>query len=167
MSSVSKILKDTKHWLIRVQDGENFRNSLHPFWGVKSGAINKKTFKRGNGIKTIVEKINPGDILWFFTSKAYGGKVIGMSEFTNYYDRHDEPLIPVHTYSNREQNWKGDEDWSIQIHYKNLYNTETQNLNMVLQCGGVILEYETFKNKGLPDLYEHYKNFKYYNPQNN
>jgi hypothetical protein len=146
--------KEIKHWLIRVQDGENFRNSKHPFWGVKKG--------KGGGVKTIVNKIQTGDILWFMTSKPYGGKLIGMSEYTCYYDRDDEPLIPIHTYSNTEQNWKGDENWSIQIHYTNLYNTETQNIRAIIQCGGIILEYETFKDRGLPDLYTHYKNYKYY-----
>ena len=38
-----------KHWLIRVQNGENFRNSRYPFWGLKRG--------KGGGIKTIVNKI--------------------------------------------------------------------------------------------------------------
>jgi hypothetical protein len=146
--------QELKHWIIRVKDGENFKNSKHPFWGVKRG--------NGGGIKTIVNKIKIGDILWFMTSKKYGGKLIGMSEYTCYYDRYDEPLIPIHTYSNIEQNWVGDEDWSIQIHYTNLYTTEKQNLYAVIQCSGVILEYETFKDKGLPDLHNHYKNFKYY-----
>ena len=147
-------IQESKHWLIRVQDGENFRNSKYPFWGVK----------RGNHgcIKTIVNKIKKGDILWFMTSKKYGGKLIGMSEYTCYYDRDNEPLIPIHTYSNREQNWKGEENWSIQIHYQNLYITEKQNIKAVIQCGGIILEYETFKDRGLPDVYTHYKNFKYY-----
>ena len=142
------------HWLIRVQDGKNFRNSKYPFWGVKKGT-------HGN-IKTIVNKFQPGDILWFITSKKYGGKIIGMSEYICYYDKDDEPLIPIHTYYNKEQNWLGDEKWSIQIQYKNLYNTEKQNIETIIQCAGIILEYETFKNKGLPDLYTHYKNFKFY-----
>jgi hypothetical protein len=142
------------HWLIRVQDGENFRNSKYPFWGVKKG-------HHGN-IKTIVNKFQSGDILWFITSKKYGGKIIGMSEYTCYYDKDDEPLIPIHTYYNKEQNWLGDEKWSIQIQYKNLYNTEKQNIEAIIQCAGIILEYETFKNKGFPDLYTHYKNFKFY-----
>ena len=46
--------------------------------------------------------------------------------------------------------------WNIQIHYKNLYITEKQNIRAVIQCGGIILEYETFKDRGLPDLYYHY-----------
>ena len=107
-------------------------------------------------------KFKEGDILWFLTSKSFGGKIIGMSEYTCYYDRKSEPLISIHTYSNKEQNWVGGGDWSIQIHYKNLYLTEKQNLEAIVQCGGNILEYETFKNRGLPDLYKHYEMFKFY-----
>ena len=140
------------HWLIRVHDGINFKNSIFPFWGVKAG--------RGGGIKTIVSKIKKGDILWFMTSKKYGGKIIGMAEYTEYYDRRDEPLIPIHTYSNKDQKWHGNEDWCIQMHYTNLYNTEKQNIEITVQCGGIILNYDTFKGKeGMPDLFNHYNNF--------
>jgi len=146
--------QEPNHWLIRVQDGKNLRNSKYPFWGVKRG--------RHNCIKTIVNKMNPGDILWFMTSKPYGGKLIGMSMYECHYDRHDEPLVPIRTYSNNEQNWKGDIDWSIQIYDTNFYGTEKQNIKAVVQCGGIILKYETFKDRGLPNLYNHYKNFSYY-----
>ena len=142
------------HWIIRVADGENFKNSKFLFWGVKQG--------RNGCIKTIVKKINKGDILWFMTSKIYGGKLIGMSEYINFYDREDEPLININTLSNEEQNWKGTEQWDIQIHYTNLYNTEKQNINACLQCGGIILEYIKFKEKIKDNLIEHYKNFKFY-----
>ena len=147
-------LQESKHWLIRVKDGENFRNSKYPFWGVK----------RGNHgcIKTIVNKIKQGDALWFMTSKKYGGKLIGVSRYICSYDRDNEPLIPIHTYSNKEQNWEGEENWSIQIHYENLYITEKQNIKASVQCGGIILEYETFKDKKLPNLYNHYNMFKFY-----
>ena len=37
-----------KIWIIRVNDGENFRNSNFPFWGVKRG--------KSGCIKTIVKK---------------------------------------------------------------------------------------------------------------
>jgi len=44
-----------QHWIIRVQDGGNFRNSKYPFWGVKRG--------KNNCIKTIVNnKFKKGDI---------------------------------------------------------------------------------------------------------
>ena len=115
-----------KHWIFRVQDGENFENNpnIH-FWGVKSG--------RNDCIKTTVKKIKEKDVLWFMTSKKYGGKIIGMAEYTNYYDKRDEPLINVNTYSNKEQNWKGENVWDIQVHYTNLYITERQNISAIIQ----------------------------------
>lgn len=141
------------HWLIRVQDGINFKNSKMPFWGVKKG--------KNGSVKGLVNKIKKGDILWFIKSKKFGGTIIGMSEFTCYYDRDDEPLVSINTYSNEEQNWIGNEDWSIQIHYKNFYETESQNLKAIIQCAATILNYNTFKDK-LPDLEKHYQNFKFY-----
>lgn len=143
---------EKNHWIIRVKDGENLKRSKYPFWGVK----------RGGGIKRIVEKIKQGDILWFLTSKNNGGKLIGMAEFTGFYDRDDEPLIQINTFSNTEQGWLGDEKWDIQIHFKNFYNTEKQDIKVVIQCGAVVMQYETFKNRIKDDLYEHYKNFKFY-----
>ena len=142
----------TQYWLIRVGDGKNLRNSNYPFWGVK------QRFK-GN-----VNKMRAGDVLLFITSKQgdESGKVIAMGEYTEYYDRHEEPLLQIHTKTNVEQNWTGGEDWSIQIHYKNLYITERQNIKVCIAHPSVILNYETFKSKINDDLIEHYKNFKYY-----
>lgn len=116
----------------------------------------------GGCIKTIINKMQKGDILWFMTSKKYGGKLIGMSEYCRFYDREDEPLVQINTKTNEEQNWKGDEPWDIQIQYCNLYITEKQNIKAIIQCPGTILEYETFKDKMDEDLYTHYKNFKFY-----
>jgi hypothetical protein len=144
-----------KHFIFRVKDGKNFENSIYPFWGIKRG--------NGGGFKTqVTNNINEGDILWFMTSKAYGGKIIAMAEYCGFYDRNDEPLLQINTKTNEEQGWKGDECWDIQIHYSNLYNTKKQNILACIQCGGIILEYETFKDRINSDLYEHYKNFKFY-----
>jgi len=152
MMTEAMLVPSVQYWLIRVGDGENLRNSNYPFWGVKH------RFK-GN-----VRKMNRGDILLFITSKQgdESGKVIAMGEYTEYYDRHDEPLLQIHTKTNVEQNWKGDEDWSIQIHYKDLYITERQNIKVSIACAAPILNYETFKSRIADDLIEHYKNFKYY-----
>jgi len=138
------------HWIIRVNDGINFSNSIYPFWGVK---------KR---YKSYVKKFKPGDILWFMTSKPFGGKLIGMSEYTGFYDRNDEPLIQINTYTNKDQNWVGDEDWVIQIHYTNLYNTSKQEIKACIQHQNAIFNYETYKNKIDGNLYKHYKGFKFY-----
>jgi len=142
------------HWIIRVNDGENFRNSKYPFWGMKRG--------KNGCIKTIITKLKKGDILWFLTSKPYGSKIIGMSEYCGFYDRNDEPLLYINTKTNEEQNWTGDENWDIQLHYCNLYITEKQNITGCIPCGNIILKYETFKNKINSDLYQEYKNFKFY-----
>jgi hypothetical protein len=96
------------------------------------------------------------------TSKKYGGKLIGMSEYCEFRDRDDEALLQVITPTNKEQNWKGNDEWSIQLHYCNLYITEKQNILCCIQCGGVILEYETFKYMIHENLYDHYDNFKKY-----
>jgi hypothetical protein len=137
------------HYIIRVKDGENFRNSIFPFWGVKK-------CMKGN-----VKKMKKGDILWFLTSIPYGGKIIGMAEFVEWHDRRED-ILQINTKTNVEQKWKGDDDWDIQINYCNLYNTEKQNIIGCIQCAAVILSYETFKNKINGDLYEHYRNFKFY-----
>jgi hypothetical protein len=145
---------EKKHWIIRVNDGENFYNSKFPFWGVKRG--------KNGCIKTIVRKIQNGDILWFMRSKKYGGKIIGMSEYCGFYDKDVEALIQIKTKTNEEQNLKGDEKWDIQIHYCNLYITERQNIIGCIQCGGIILEYDTYKDKINRDLYNEYSNFIFY-----
>ena len=142
------------HWIIRVGDGDNFRNSNFPFCGVKRG--------KNGCIKTVVKKINQGDVLWFMTSKHYDGKLIGMAKYDTFYDRDNEPLVQLNTKSNEEQNWKGGEPWDIQIHYYDLYVTERQNITACIQCSAIILQYETFKDKIKGDLYEHYKNFCFY-----
>ena len=147
-------LNAVNHWIIRVNDGENFRNSVNPFWGVKRG--------QGGNIKTIVGKMKEGDVLWFCTSKPFGGKLIGMAEFVGFYDSRDEPLIPVNTLSNEEQGWSGNSEWDIQIHYKNEYDTDRQDIKACIQCSAIIMKYDTFREKVNGDLYEHYKNFKYY-----
>jgi hypothetical protein len=83
-----------RFWIIRVNDGENFRNSKFPFWGVKRG--------KNGCIKTIIKKMKNGDILWFMTSKKHGGKLIGMSEYCGFYDVEDEPLIQINTKTNEQ-----------------------------------------------------------------
>lgn len=148
----SKSKMDNKHWIIRVSDGNNLRRSKYPFWGVKRAA----------GIKCIVERMKHGDILWFLTNKASGGKFVGMAQFTGFYDRQDEPLVQINTFSNEEQGWLGDAEWDVQIHYKNFYNTERQDIKVLIQCPATIMSYETFKDRMPCNLYEHYINFVYY-----
>ena len=142
-----------KHWMIRVGDGLNFINSRYAVWGIKRG--------RGGCLKSIVQKFNPGDILWFFTSKKFGGKFIGMAEYTRMYDRKDEQLVRIHTLTNSEQNWTGSDDWSIQIHYKNLYLVFLkQNIPVSIQHPAIIFDYENFADSVEGDLIEQFRCFK-------
>lgn len=148
------IINNPELFIIRVGNGRNFKNSVNPFWGVKRGA--------GGGIKTIVEKIPIGAILCFFTSKEYGGNIIGMAEYTGLYDRSDEPIHPFYTCTCDAQGWVGEDDWALQLHYTNLYNTERQQIKICLQWGGIIGEYKTFRDRIADDLYLHYRNFVFY-----
>tara|TARA_B100000963_G_C22606621_1_gene662820 strand:- start:1463 stop:1924 length:462 start_codon:yes stop_codon:yes gene_type:complete len=147
-------MSDKHHWIIRVGDGINFKNSKYPFWGMKKGS--------GGGIKTLASKIKRGDILWFVTNKKHGGYIIGMAEFINMFDKDDEPLVEINTQSNLKQNWVGNDNWKLQVNYKNLYNTEKQKIQCIIQCAAIILNYERFKEKITANLYEHYKNYIYY-----
>jgi hypothetical protein len=141
-------------WIIRVNDGINFHNSKFPIWGLKRG--------KNGSTKTIVCKMMKGDILCFMTSKKYGGKIIGMSVFYDFYDKKNELLLDVYTKTNKELGWKGDEQYDIQIHYSNLYITEKQNITGCIISAGNIFNYKSVKNNINGDLYEHYKNFQFY-----
>jgi hypothetical protein len=149
------------HWIIRVGDGKNFTKSRYPFWGMKRGHNDNNKCRIKNNFKE-------GDILWFITSSPYGGKAIGLAEYTTYYDKKDETLVQINTYSNKEQNWDGEEDWELQIHYKNLYLSEKADISIILSCGSVINNYDTFKERleerdeNFICLREHYRCFKKY-----
>ena len=82
----NKIIEN-QHWIIRVDDSINFKNSKKSIWGINRG---------NNNIKSIVQnKLKEGDILWFLTPEQYGKKVIGIAEYTHYYDSEEEPLIKL------------------------------------------------------------------------
>jgi hypothetical protein len=137
------------HWIIRVKDGKNFKNSKYPIWGLKQHW------------ESHVKNLQIGDILWFLTNKESAGKFIAMAEFRRYYRRQDEPLMYIHTCSNEEQKWIGDEDWDIQIEYINMYDIENvpifRKTSTVIQCASCVMKYDTFQAKISLDLEELYK----------
>ena len=144
-----------QHYIIRCGDGQNFLNSKYPYWGVKRG--------RNNCIKSMVNKFKCGDILWFLTNKNSGGNIIGMAKYINCYDKQDETLFNINTFSNEEMGWNGNNEWDIQINYCNLFNIHKQNLKITISGGAIILKYDTWKDR-LPDLdlEKHYNNFIFY-----
>lgn len=140
------------HWIIRVKDGVNFRNSKHPRWGMK----------RGN--KPVVQQMNAGDILWFLTSKAYGGCFIGMAEFVRASDiTEEEPFIQLHT--TEEMGWEGDADdeWPIHVHYKNLFNTEKLNFKFIVPGAFAVSKCEfRMSQSQIDELKKHHENYSLY-----
>ena len=60
--------------------------------------------------------------------------------------------------------WEGDGKWDIQIHYKNLYNTKDQNINVILRSPSPIITYQpdNMNHKNIDNLYKHYFGYKYY-----
>ena len=81
-----------------------------------------------------------------------------MAEYTCMFDRHDEQLVRIHTLTNAEQNWIGSDDWSIQIHYKNLYIVcEKQTIRVCIQHAANMFDYKKYMDKVDGDLYEHYR----------
>jgi hypothetical protein len=143
---------DFNMWLIRVEDGINFKESRFPSWGMK----NNNKSKKGT-----LKKMKKGDWLVFITNQKNGGKAIGMAEFEEFNDM-EEDILGLSTKTNKEQNWKGNEEHTLQIKYSNLYITEKQNIKVCIQCNNGILNYETYKHIINDDLINHYKNFKFY-----
>ena len=151
--------KNKNHWLLRVGDGRNFRNSVYPFWSVKRG--------KNNSIKGCLRNIAEGDILWFITNKKSGGKIIGMAEFMYMYDVKEKPTSDMTIFSNSEQGWIGDDVCDIQIYYKNMYNTENADLDICLRCCNLIMSYITFRDRISHNLYREYDMFLKYGQPNN
>lgn len=142
------------HWILKVADGKNFKNSKFPFWGLKAG--------KKDVVKNSALKIKEGDILWFLCNKSNDNKIIGMATFTKLLDKRDELLIQIETTSCIEQGWH-DDDWEIELHYTNLYNTEKQNIKIDEKLGQFpITNYYNNKDKINEDLENHYNGFKYY-----
>jgi hypothetical protein len=145
---------EKKHFFIRVGDGVNFKNSNYPTWGLKSNNGSTKTYIKKNMAK--------GDILWFITSTSATKKpsiAIGMAEYNEIFDRNDERLIKLNTYSNEEMGWTTDNSWDIQISYQNLYygkTIEKHNFNTNLKCAASILSLETFSDRISVDFKNEY-----------
>lgn len=133
----SKILPP-EHFIIRVGDGYNFRNSNFDFWGMKSNGGSTKTLLKNN--------LKEGDILWFATSKIGGSKFLGVATYTHMFDRDYEPLFDYNTISSKDQGWKGDTDWSIRVHYTNLYKLEHVDYNVCYQGGSLLIKRQHYEN---------------------
>ena len=133
------------HWLIRVGDGRNFRNSIqHQTWGMKETKSTK-------GFDYLVK---PGDILWFIIS-GNNGKAIAFAEYVSHNGR---------TRTNEEFGWEpatnGNEEWNMEVNYANLKTIETDNHYTRIKGNSVNVRIYDENNRNvnvnLPGIYEAY-----------
>jgi hypothetical protein len=142
----------TQHWLIRVGDGINFKNSKKNIWCLNNS---KKTL-------AMLNKFNENDVLWFISNKTYDNIILGMAHYKCYFIKTDEPLININTYSNDECGFDDNNDYDIQIHYTKFYNTERQQIQLIFKCMSPIINYNNNIQKINVDLISHYINYLYY-----
>lgn len=138
----------TKHWLLRIGDGEHFSSSSKKnIWGVDSSDI--------CNIKPFLNVVKPGDHLWFVKSKAKG-KITHLATFTATKTRETGPLIAF-TQTNEELGWtKQKGDWDTEIHFKDLYDLTEIDLLSEIKSPKVVRLYNELKCKAkLPQEYEY------------
>jgi hypothetical protein len=130
--STSTITTTKLHWLFRVGDGTNLKNSSrYQIWGIKS---------RGSGSKNFMKNARQGDILWFIKGASHG-RAIAFATYNSHNNRQLGPLIDL-SLNNEELGWSGGGDISdVEIKYTNLYNIYNLNICTELQNHLVIRKY--------------------------
>ena len=127
------------HWLVRIGDGNNFKNSSKSnIWGVKS---TKNVINFENLVKC-------GDVLWFVVSNN-NGKVIAFAEYVSHNKR---------TKTNEELGWEinnNSSNWDIEINYKNRMDVEKDNyLTCILGQNVNVRRYNNKCKINLPQIYK-------------
>lgn len=122
-------------WLLRVGDGNNFKNSaIHKIWGIQSTTTIGKHFTK---------TVRPGDRLWFIKSKSQG-KVLAVATYCLHNKRDLGPLIDL-TPTNEELGWTNNgPDWisDTEIHYTHLYDLENCDLFTKINGPSTIRKYD-------------------------
>jgi CO dehydrogenase/acetyl-CoA synthase epsilon subunit len=102
------------HWILNVDSGKEFiSSSKHFIWGVNESA-------------PFLAEVTENDLLWFVQT---GGQLIAVATYTKQVKRELGPLIAT-TLTNEELGWKTDEPYDTEIHYKDLYNVTTLELQI-------------------------------------
>jgi len=136
-------IDDSKiHWLLRIGNGNNFKNSSKfNIWGVK----------QTNNTKFFEKTVKKGDILWFVVSNN-NGQAIAFAEFISYNER---------TKTDTELGWgleNNSNNWTTEINYKNLSNIE--NGNYFTNITGQNVNIRKYNDKckiNLPEIYKRLK----------
>lgn len=127
------------HWLLRIGNGNNFKNSskFHT-WGVK----------RTTNVKSFENFVQEGDVLWFIVSKN-NGQALAFAEYINHNER---------TSTDEELGWQienNSSNWNIEINYKNLTNVEDKNyFTCIIGQNVNIRKYNNNCKINLPKIYE-------------
>ena len=123
-------------WLLRVGDGENFKNSSkYNIWG-----INTTTSPFG---KHFVNNVKPGDRLWFIKGNS-NGKAIAVATFVSHNLRELGPLINF-TMTNEELGWTNNGPrWTsnVEVHYTDLYGLNDCELLTHIKGAASIRKYD-------------------------
>jgi hypothetical protein len=127
------------HWLIRIGNGNNFKNSSKfNIWGITQ-TTNTRHFEK---------IVQPGDILWFVIS-SNNGQAIAFAEYTCHNER---------TRTNEELGWEienNSNNRTIEINYKNLTNIENDNYFTNIKGQNVnIRKYNDKCKINLPQIYK-------------
>jgi len=133
--NLKKQKKMSSDWLLRVGNGDNFKNSSkYKIWGIQSSSPNNKYF---------LKNVKPGDRLWFVKSKSKG-KLIAVATYYSRVIRELGPLVNM-TMTNEELGWTGEgPDWTsdTEIHYSDLYDIEHSELLTHINGPSTIRKYD-------------------------
>ena len=104
----------TTDWILRVGDGENFKNSSKEgIWGISSEVSVNKYF---------LKNVKPGDRLWFVKSES-NGKLIAVATYCGHNMRKLGPLVNI-SLTDKELGWTGGgKAWTadVEVNYLDLY----------------------------------------------
>jgi len=128
----------TTDWLLRVGDGENFKNSSkYRIWGIQSTTPDNKYF---------IKNVKPGDRLWFVKSKSHG-KLTAVATYRSHNTRELGPILNI-SMTNEELGWRGEGTvWTsdTEIHYTDLYGLENCDLLTHIKGAKTIRKYNEEK----------------------
>tara|TARA_B100000767_G_scaffold116803_1_gene111471 strand:- start:2819 stop:3277 length:459 start_codon:yes stop_codon:yes gene_type:complete len=139
-----------ENWIIRVGNGNHFKNSSKlKIWGLNS--------KDKTNTNKFIKEAKYGDILWFITSNSKG-QAIAISTFIEIKKRCVGPLINL-SKTNKELGWdESNGDWDMEIHYKDLINISNLNILTRIRSPRTYRRYSDNINKIPIDLNQEYQN---------
>lgn len=139
----------TTNWLLRVGNGENFKNSSkYRIWGI---------YSKNRHTKHFLKNVKPGDRLWFVKTKSQG-KIIAVATYSSHNLRELGlgPLIDT-SLTDEELGWtRNNIPWTssdTEVHYTDLYGLDDCEILTHIKCPIVIRKYDEKCIANLPVEY--------------